>query len=192
MVVESDLLITVHLLLLVGFVGITSLLLLVTVTNRLRLRRVLLSWPSGKFFGLPIWPVVFLAAVVFLFTYSIFSGHSFSPAVFAGYITGGVFWLISSFLSSTKVISEYGIILNTNCADRAIAWGQVVDYFRFSNENNSGYVFFYSDGNSGRQRLDLVVPPACAKRFQEIVSAKLDTRFDFAVQQAFGKKALEG
>jgi hypothetical protein len=187
-----DLLVTVHLVLLLGFIGVTSLLMLVTVTNRLRLRRVLVSWRTGGMLGLPLWPVVFLAAVLFFLAFGALGGHGVSPTLLLGYLVGGSFWLVSSILSSTVIVSDYGLIRNVNCADRAVSWGQVVDYFEFSGGKKRGYVFFYADGSGTRRRLALQVPQAHRRRVQAILSGKLDTRFEFSAQQVFGKKALEG
>lgn len=189
---ESDPLMSIHLALLFGFAGVTSLLMIVTIVNRLRLRRVLTGWSAGRLFGIPAWPAVFIALVLFLLAYSILSGHGVAPGIFAGYLVGGAFWFVSAHLSSFIIITDYGIILNSNQAGRALAWGQVIDYFEFTRGKKRGYVFFFSDGECGRKRIELAVPEIRRREVREIIAAKLDARFDFELQQAFGKKALEG
>jgi hypothetical protein len=189
---ESDLLLSIHLALLFGFAAVTSLLMIVTIANRLRLRRVLTGWPAGRLFGFPVWPSVFLVLVLGLLAYSILSGHGVAPAIFAGYLVGGAFWFVSAYFSSFIIISDYGIILNSNQAGRAIAWGQIIDYFEFTRGKKRGYVFFFSDGECGRKRLELTVPDVRRREVREIVAAKLDARFEFDLQRTYGKKALEG
>ncbi len=192
MFAASDVFLSLHLALLIGFVSVTSLLMLVTVTNRLRLRRVLVSWRAGRLFGLPVWPVLFLSVVLLFIGYALAMGHALDLSIFAGYLLGGLFWFASALLSATVVVSDYGVLQNVNHAARAIAWGQVVDYFEYARGKQKGYVFFYVDGSGGRRRLELPVPALHRQRFDAIVAAKLDARFDFSMQQTYGKKTLEG
>ena len=181
-----------HLVLLLGLIGAASLLLLVTVTNRLRLRRVLLSWRTGRLFGFPLWPSLFLAGMAGLTGYALGSGQLLDASLLAGYLAGGVCWFVAAWLTSSIVVTEYGFLRNVNCADQSVAWGQVVDYFEFATERRRGFVFFYMNGHGERCRLELPVPAGHYDAFREAVSRKLDARFEFAAQQAYGKKALEG
>ncbi len=183
---------TLHMILLIGFIGVTSLLMLITVANRLRMRRVLLSWRTGYFFGLPLWPMAFLAVVALLWGYSLASGQPTPSGVFAGYLTGGVFWFIAILLANALVVTEVGIVQSMKRPRRMLAWGQVVDYFEVPRGDGHLYVFFFEDGAGVRRRFELKVPASRRDRFHRIVRAKIDARMDFGVQQAYGKKALEG
>lgn len=188
---DADAFAILHVALLLGFLGVTSLLMLMTVTNRLRLRRVLLSWRTGRAFGLPLLPLGFILLILGLLGYALLTGRSLMPVMFTGYLVGGVFWFVSALLASTIVVSDYGLILNVNYAERVVAWGQVTDYFACDRDNACSFVFFYVNGSGARQRLELTVPPAQREAFKQVVGSKLDARFDFSVQQAYGKKALE-
>lgn len=192
MFVRSDVFITLQLILLLGFIGVTSLLMLVTVTNRMRLRRVVRSWRTGRLFGFPLWPAAFLLLVLLFSLYAVAAEHVLHATTLAGYLVGGAFWMVAALLSCTVNVTEYGLILNVNRVDQAVAWGQVVDYFEFEREKGHAYVFFYLDGSGVRRRLELTVPATLVDSFRDIVSAKLDARFEFSAQQLYGKKALEG
>ena len=192
MFARSDLFLTLQLVLLLGFIGVTSMLMLVTVTNRMRLRRVVHSWRTGRLFGLPLWPAAFLLVVLLFSLYAAAAEHVLHAMTLAGYLVGGVFWTVAALLSSTVNVTEYGLILNVNRVDQAVAWGQVVDYFELAQEKGRTYVFFYLDGSGVRRRLELTVPDALGDAFRELVAAKLDARFEFSAQQLYGNKALEG
>ncbi len=181
-----------HIILLIGFIGVTALLMLLTVANRLRMERVLLSWRTGRFFGLPIWPMTFLGTVALLWGYAWTTGTAASSGVFAGYLLGGACWFFAILLANTLVVTEVGIVRTMRHPGRMLAWGQVVDYFEVSNGDHHHYVFFYEDGAGVRRRFELKVPARRRDRFHRIVRAKIDARMDFGVQQAYGKKALEG
>jgi hypothetical protein len=183
---------TLHLILLLGFIGVTSLLLIVTVTNRFRLRRVLLTWRSRRYLGVPVGPTIFLGVVLGLLGASLLTDHALNAGLFLGYVVGGGFWFVAAWLSSTVIVSDYGLVLNSNCTDRAVAWGQIVDYFEFERASRRGYVFFFADGSGDRRRLELPVPIHLQKRFQKVVRSKVDARLEFSLQQVYGKQALEG
>lgn len=192
MFTAPDLFTTLHIVLLLGFVGVTSLLLLVTTVNWLRVRQPVLSWRTGPFLRLPIWPTAFLATVLVLFGLSVVLDHQIPLAIFGGYLLGGGFWFVAASLSSSVIVTEHGFIADVNHTDDAVGWSQVVDYFEITQGRRTGYVFFYLDEHDQRQRLELPVPKARRAAVQALVHRKLDTRFDLAVEQAYGKKELEG
>jgi len=183
---------TLHIILLIGFIGVTSLLMVITVANRLRMRGMLLSWRTGRFFGLPVWPMTFLVVVALLWGYSLAAGQPTPSGVFAGYLVGGLFWFVAILLANALVVTEVGIIRTMKRPRRMLAWGQVVDYFEVPNGDYHHYVFLYEDEAGVRRRFELKVPASRRDRFHRIVRAKIDARMDFGVQQAYGKKALEG
>ena len=192
MIAATDVLATLHSVLLVGFLSVTLLLLLVTAVNRLRVAYPVLSWRPRRLGGVPLWPSVFIGVVLLLLTLAEIVGQPVRPEVFAGYLLGGAFWFVAAWLSTSVVITEHGIVRNINRTTETVAWGQVVDYFVCSEENQARYVFFFMDGKGHRGRFELFVPSAEQKRFQCVVGAKLDARFEFSMRQAYGKKALEG
>jgi len=192
MLAAAALLTSLHLIFQAGFLGVTSLLLLVTVMNRMRVRHVLLSWRTGKLLGLPLWPTLFLGAVLLFFIGTLVIGQAFPVKFVTGYFVGGVFWFVASLLSTSVLITMHGVISHPSRAGYAVAWGQVVDYFETHDTQKHRYVFFYLDPTETRCRLELEIPHLQQAAFSEIVAEKLDARFELAAQQVYGKKALEG
>lgn len=188
----ADVLATLHLIVQIGFICVTLLLLLVTAANRLRVRHVLLSWHTGKLLGFPVWPTVFLATVLVFSLGTLAMGQTLSWFLMAGYFVGGIFWLIASMLSSSVLITEYGLIYHPNRVGHVVAWGQMVDYFDTVSLRKHRYVFFYLDQTDTRRRLELTVPRSQRAAFRRVVGEKLDARFELSMQQVYGKKALEG
>lgn len=191
MVAASDVLMIIHFTLLVGLLSVTTLLLMVTMTNRLRARRALMAWRAGRLFGVPIWPSIYLLLLGAGMAYATVTGRPLHLALEAGYVTAGAFWLVSSWLARTVVVTEEGIVTDLSCAEHCMSWRRVTDYFEFEQSDRRGYVFIHVDARGVRRRLNLPVPPAAQKRFQEIVMTKLSARFDVASPQTQGKTALE-
>ena len=183
MSVAAHVLTTLHLILLTGFLAVTLLLLLVTAYNRWRVRRVLLSWQRGRFYGLPVWPAAFLGAVLLFFGGAFVTGQVLPLSVFVGYLAGGVFWFVAGLLSASVLVTEQGVLQNANQTDEAVAWEQIVDYFEVSAGRKQRYVFFYLDPSDVRRRLEVTVPRAQSASFGKIVREKLDRRFGMTAQQ---------
>lgn len=188
----AEVLTTLHLVLQIGFLSVTFLLLLVTVVNRMRVRRVMLSWQRGRLWGLPLWPTLFLAAVLIFFGTAYATGHAVPMVIFIGYLMGGVCWFSATLVSASTLVTEYGLLEQVNRADRAVAWSQVVDYFEMAQGNQQRFVFFYLDHTDTRRRLEISVPRFRYAPFAKIVREKIDARFHRSAQQVYGKKALEG
>lgn len=184
---------TLHQVLLALFVGTTLLLMLATFINRLRIRRILFTWCAGRLFGLPIAPTLFLLVVAPLLVYSLTTGdHRLytHPLLLSGYMAGGLFWYIAALLSNSVIVTDYGIIRNVNRIGQAVAWGQMVDYFCCDAKAPGRYVFFYMDKQNEKKRLAITVPRAHQDRFRQLVETKLDARFNFSMEQTYGKTAL--
>lgn len=177
---------TLHLVWLVSFVGVTFLLLGLALANRLRVRRVLLAWRPGRFYGLPLWPSLFVGALLLFAGGALLTGHHAMLGPTAGYLAGGVFWFVAQWLAGSVLVTEFGLVFSRRRTQQAVAWGQIVDYF----EAGACCVFFYQDTAGRRRRLDLPVPPARQAAFRKIVRDHLDARFDRATQQRYGKKAI--
>ena len=188
----ADVLATLHLILQVGFISVTVLFLFVTIVNRLRVRHVMLGWRTGKLWGLPLWPTVFLVGVLLFLGGAMAMGQALSWTMVVGYLVAGVFWFAASLLSTSALVTEFGLIYHPNRSGHAVAWGQVVDYFDDNTRPPARYVFFYLDPTETRRRLELTVPRSQREAFREIVREKLDARFELSAQQVYGKKALEG
>jgi hypothetical protein len=187
----ADLFALLHGVLLTGFVSVTALLLLVTVANRLRVRHVLLSWRSGRVLAFPVAPALFIALVLAFLGYALMTGHGFAPLLFTGYLVGGTLWFLSGLFSASVIVTDCGILRHAKKASHCVGWGQVVDYFETARGAKHEYVFFYLDRDGVRRRFEVHVPAALRERFQEIVNAKLDLRFDLSVEETLGNRALE-
>ncbi len=190
MIALPDALLSLHLLLVLGLLGIASVLLLVTVTNRLRIRHTVLSWRRGPMWGLPIGPSIFVALIVGAAALAFALGRPLGVALLGGYLAAGLFWMISSYLSRSIIVTEYGLITNVNCSDLSVAWGQVVDYFTFDTGKRQGHVFIYVDPGGKRKRLEVAVPAALQEDFVLLVARKIDNRFELPVDRSHGSRAF--
>lgn len=188
----AELLSFLHLALLSAFVGIASLSMLLTLISHMRIRRMLLSWRSGGFYGVPLGPACFLLVAVVGLGYAMWQGHPIRPSVLVGYPAGGAFWLVAAYMARSVVITEYGIIHDVNRISQAVAWGQIVDYFTVETRRGVRYVFFYTDDRRRqRYRLEVTIPNARAEDFQRIVEAKLSARFACSMKEAPDPKTFE-
>jgi len=181
-----ELLVGIHLLLLLAFIAVTSMLLLVTVVNRVRVRSVMLSWPNGRFLGLPVWSTLFLGTVVAFLGVTMLQGQIVYPLIFVGYLLGGMFWFAASMIMSSIHVTPHGLILNVNRYGRALTWNQILDYFEFGCKGKGGIVFFYRDGSGSRCRLEVHVPRAYQDEFARIVRCHLENRFEMKEEALAG------
>jgi hypothetical protein len=192
MSVTAEVLVILHHILQVGFIGVTFLLMLVALVNRFRVQDVLLAWRPGRWSGLPLWPTVFLGAVLAFFGLAAATQSQLPLSIFAGYLVGGLFWFVAAWHAAAVLITEQGILRDAQQPeDCAIAWVQIADYFEAPG-GPPHYVFFYLDEHDERRRLELPVPPAHEEAFREVLDARLDARFDLFLRRAYGKQALEG
>ena len=188
----ANVLATLHLILQISFISVTFLLLCVTVMNRLRVRHVLLAWRHGRLLGWPVWPSLFLGAVLLFAGGAVAAGQPMPTTLVAGYVLGGVFWFTAGLFSTSVLVTEHGLICQANRTGQTMAWEQVVDYFEVASEKQGHYVFFYQDPSRGRCRMELTVPRVQQAAFRKVIGDKLDARFHLNAQQVYGKKALEG
>ncbi len=188
----AELLSVLHLALLSAFVGIASLSMLLTLISHIRVRRILLSWRGGRWYGVPLGPACFLLVAVGGLVYALAQGYAIRPSVLIGYPAGGAFWFVAAYLARSVIVTDYGIIHDVNRLSQAVAWGQIVDYFAVEAKRGMRYVFFYvEDGRRRRHRLEVTVPAARAAVFRHIVEAKLETRFAFSLKETPDRKTLE-
>lgn len=180
---------TLHTVLVLAFVGVTALLLGVTLVHRMRIPGVRMSWCPAQARSLPIWPVVFIGIVaVFL----VYAGNTFpviSFGIFSGYLLGGVLWFSAVLLSSTVVVTEYGVIPEVGRTGEAVGWGQIKDYFEVSAGKQVHFVFIYSDFLGEQNRMEVSVPAARERRFRRILREKLDTRIESTVTRETSRQA---
>jgi hypothetical protein len=184
----ASLLSIVHLVVLSVFVGGTSVLMLGAILSRLRVRRPLLCWRSGSLICAPLGPTLFLVVVFGVLGWMEVTGRSIPLSVWIGYPAGGLFWFVATWLVQSVVVTEYGLVPDLLHLRRAVAWSQIVDYVETRRDGQRHFVFFYRDRDTReRRRLDVPVPDWCANDLQEIVEAKLATRFTTAPGEAVEK-----
>lgn len=178
---------------LVFFIVVSTLLTVVTLGNALRLRRVKLSWKAGHFRGYPVFSTLFL---IFLFVFSgvclsYYKNPDFS--IFISYHWVALNWFISSYLTSKRYITEYGLVKNVNDPSQTISWSQVTDYFELKQEKSVRFVFVYQKLISQKKeihRIELDVPQVYLPAFKEFLSLKLARRFDWTYHQYSDYKSI--
>lgn len=169
----------------------TSLYMLVTLTNRTRVRRVILTWRTRWFCRRLCVPAAFTLLVFGAMVYGYWTSQLFHPALYGGYLASGIFWSVGAFLQQLVVVSDYGIVQDINRRQGAIAWGQVGDYFVQKEEGSKQYVFLCQNREGQWQRASLRVPEAYLDCFEEVIHRKLDARFNFTVERVYGKEAFD-
>ncbi len=174
-----------------AFVAVTALLLGLTVSQRLRIRRVRMTWRSNTAKNVPVWPVLFIGVVAIFLVYAQNTFPSVEIPIYAGYLLGGVIWFVSVLLSTSSLVTDYGIIPELGKSGDAIAWGQIVDYFEVQDAKQIHFVFIYQDFLGERRRLETTVPTAEVDRFRSFLRANLDLRMKISEKHTIGHKALE-
>jgi len=184
----------VHSALVLLFVVVTGLLLVVSAARRIRLRKIKLSWGNGGLFGLPLIPTVFITIVVGLIGLELAvdgSATSLGWLVLLGYLTGGIFWYIGAALSTSVIITDWGLSWRCCGKTETLPWHEVTDYLATGEGRQATYIFFRVDDRGRKQRFELEVPPSQRSRFRETVEAKLDSRFNYYVSRSIGRRQAE-
>jgi len=150
-----------------------------------------MSWQVGTWRNIPVWPTVFMGLIMVFLVYAQNTTPPVKMTVFAGYFIGGMAWFVAVAMSSSVVITEYGIIPEAGRSSDAVGWGQVSDYFEVADGKRVHFAFMYQDFLGERKRLDLNVPLQGADRFRSLVRSKLDVPVDHPVHRVTSRKALE-
>ena len=164
---------------------------MITVSNAVRLRNVMLSWKAGKLGGYPLFSTLFLILCMTLGILASVHRVSIDLFIIAAYIFTGVNWFTASFLMSRRYITDNGIVKNINDPSQTVAWNSINDYLERSSEQSCHFTFFYSqfDGVKGKPRsvrLEIEVPEKLAGRFRKILNYKLGRRFRQDLAQVSG------
>ena len=150
--------------------------------NKLRLRKVRLSWRAGKLNGYPLFATVFLGIVLGLSAIVLFTGDIARFPIFFAYTWIGTMWFISSYLASKYYITDYGIVKNINEPSQTIPWFQILDYVERPVKGGVEYLFNYSEMDKslveGYNQLKLMVPENKYKAVKKIVSLKLENKIE--------------
>ncbi|WP_232802866.1 hypothetical protein [Gracilimonas amylolytica] len=153
-----------------------------SLQNKLRLRKVRLSWRSGKLKGYPLFATVFLVLTLTLVSIVVVNGYSTRYGILFAYLWIGCMWFVSSYLASKYYITDYGIVKNINDPSQTIPWFQILDYVERDGKKGKEYLFSYSEMNKsireGYQQLKLFVPFRQHEAVKKIVSLKLENKLE--------------
>jgi hypothetical protein len=180
-----------HTILVLSFVGVTLLLLAMTLVHRFRIRGVRMSWQASSWRSIPVWPTLFMGLIIVFLVYAQNTIPPVHLTVFTGYFVGGMAWFVAVAMSSSVVVTEYGIIPEAGRTSNAVGWGQVSDYFEVEDGKRVHFAFMYQDYLGERKRLDLFVPVQEVDRFRGMVRSKLDVPLDLPAQRVTSREALE-
>jgi hypothetical protein len=180
--------------LVVLFVGVSVALLAGGLLRRSRYKYVRVWWGTGRLFGLPLAPTLFLAGVLALISYDVATGEntlSIGWMSSTAYVCGGLFWYVGALLCGSTIVTDWGISFKSGRRSMMLPWHEVADYVVTKHKRRNRYVFFTVGPDGHKRRVELFVPVAVSERFQSIVEFRLDSRFDRSVHRSIGREALE-
>lgn len=194
MLAELNVVTFVRAALVVLFVAVSLLMLASGLLRRSRFDCIRVSWGTGRLFGLPLAPTLFLGAVLGLVAYTLAtdnSAFSLGWVDTTAYVAGGLCWYVGSLLTGATIVTDWGVSSRFGRRHVMLSWHEVTDYVITHHRRRCRYVFFRVDAEGRKQRVEFFVPSGVRERFQSIVEFKLDSRFDQSIQRPMGQKALE-
>lgn len=115
----------------------SSMMTLVTLTNAVRLRNVLISWRSGQVLGLPAFPSFFLTTSLLLFGLAWAQGFSQYFLICGAYVFIALNWFVSSYFMSKRYITDHGVVKNINDPSQTISWTRIQDFIEYEPQKSS-------------------------------------------------------
>ncbi len=181
---------TVHLIILALITLATTMIMIVTASNALRLRNVELSWRSGKLSGYPLFSTIFLFMTITL-TVLVHTQQLYHHTVtMVCYNWIGLTWFVTSYLMSKRFITDHGIVKNINDPSQTVSWSRILDYVEKNDGKQQKFIFFYPEHLPGERsrsiRLELVVPAAKKSSFGRLLQKKLGRRFSLGELESTG------
>lgn len=186
---KMDVMPTIHFVLLGAFLLVTMLLLVTSSGGLNRAPDVELFWRDVRAHAIPPGPAIFVSLMVLLLVATLAFDLGIYPLVPAGYLLGGLVWLVASVLTAAVVITHHGVIVHGRDERHRVAWKQIVDYFKFDGERKKGYVLFYNDRTGRRRRVEVSVPPRHWDDFEHLLSRYLDGRLVKMPEETYGDSA---
>lgn len=181
-----------QILLLFAFLGLTSLLFVVTVLNRSAVRNILMVFPRGRVFGFPTAPTGFILAVAGLAGVAVWRDQPADAVLYCGYAIGGVLWLVSQYVAKATYVTRYGFVRWLGGSHNRIAWSQVQDCFEVPIRNYRVFVLLYFDSTGARQRYEVRVPCAKVDEFRKVLERHIYWSEPMSSASVIDFKALEG
>jgi hypothetical protein len=168
-------------------IAVMPLFALVSMINRLRIKKVILPVYHGALAGFPLLPTVyaFVQLVCIFIGYAI--GDDESVTKFGLYLIASLFWFVGAAASEQRILTEDGILLNINRQRNSfLRWNDVTDYFCRPKPNHIEYHFFRrtpinrkSPAKSGKWKVVVIqVQNRQKDLFEQIIKDKLDHRFE--------------
>jgi hypothetical protein len=193
MLAEIEILRLLQVALLLAFLGVTGLFLTLSIVNRRRMDRVLVSVPVGGVFGVPISPILFVAVLLCVLVAGILAGSSVSPLLIFGYIVGAILWGVATQLSTSIRVFDFGIVRGLIDRNAYLPWSRVEDYFvRDPGRRCTVYVFLFRDETGRQRRFEVRVPRSHLVEFSEVVDDILESRFTARRQRSRSRRQLKG
>ncbi len=186
---------TVHLVILALVTLATTMIMMVTASNALRLRHVEISWRSGKILGFPLFSTIFLVVTITLsvLVYAQQLYHLTIPMFCYNWV--GATWFVTSYLMSKRYVTDNGIVKNINDPSQTVAWNRILDYVERNDGKKLKYIFFYPEQVSGGRtqciRLELDIPKDKRPAFTQIMRKKLGRRFSLSEFENKGIQELK-
>lgn len=166
--------------LLAVFTGVAAVQAVATLLNVLRLRNVRMSWKAGKVKGYPLFSTIFLGVTAVVAGLGFYQNSVAELVAASLYLVLGLAWFTTSFLTSKRYVTDYGIVKNVNEPSQTVAWHQIRDFAEHESEDGVNFTFIYTEAeqHSLRQvvQLELVVPYRKIYNFRKLISHKLGRR----------------
>ena len=162
----------------------STLIMLMTLVNVIRLKNIRLTWKGGKFSGYPLFSTLFLVFIIGVSIVGFDETDIASFKLMASYFVLGCTWFCTSYFMSKRYITDHGIVKNINDTSQTVAWHQVRDFMEYEREGKTIFVFFYmvnhtTSDKRATVRLDVTIPYNKLRSFRRIVTYKLGRRFDY-------------
>lgn len=189
---EFEILSFLQIILLVVFLCVTGLFLTLTLVFRRRLLGLLISVPTGKWRGLPVRPVVFVAILLGILMAGVLAGASVSPVLVFGYLLGAGLWGVATYFSSEVFVFDAGLVVGLGDGNVHLSWSRVEDYFSHEDKSSVLYVFLYRDERGRQRRFEVRIPKIYHVEFSEVVGDILESRFTARRRQSRIRRELKG
>lgn len=164
--------------LLVLVAGVMGTLAVRSALQVFRLRNKRLSWRSGTMAGYPFFSTLFMVFSIAFAATMWLNGSQWNFLAATFYVFISVSWFLTSYLSSTRYVTDNGLVKNVNDPSQTIAWHQIRDFVETSEENRLAFTFIYQEmhDEGTLRRLELVIPARNVENFKKLISHKLGRR----------------
>lgn len=156
----------------------------ISIVNRLRVKKVQLAIRHGLLWGYPLLPTIYGFVQLLCLVIAFAIGDEGPIIKFSFYLVASLFWFIGASASEQRLVLENGIQFSINSRKNSLLrWERILDYFSKPKKNYIEYHFFYEDSSmkkkcSTRCKVVLRVQSDQKDKFEAIIKEKLDPRFE--------------